>query len=77
MIDICILNQATEEVVFVKADENEIVEKYENNVELYIRDYLQFNLDEISYMTATAMECQMYGGTPFGGLTVTNNGYWD
>lgn len=77
MIDICILDHNAGEVVFVKADENEIAEKYENNVELYIRDFLQFNPDEISYMTGAALECSMYGGTPFGGLTVTNNAYWD
>jgi len=50
MIDICILDHNAGEVVFVKADENEIAEKYENNVELYIRDFLHLSGQKQSHV---------------------------
>ena len=77
MVDIVIMDNASSEVVFVKADENEIAEKYQNNVEVYLTEYLGYRLIDIEWMCSSEISVRMYGGLPFGGVEMTNNGILD
>lgn len=77
MVDIVIMDNSSDEVVFVKADENEIADKYENNVELYLVRYLGYRLSDINWMCSNSISVKMYNGMPFGGVEQTYNGYFD
>lgn len=77
MIDLVILDYSTNEVVFVKADEQEIAEKYNNSVEKYIQQSLDYNLGDIEYMCSDCMTVHMFGGIPFGGVEQTMDSFFD
>ena len=76
-IDIVILDLETEVVTFVKEDPQLIAEKFDNDVERYIEESLEFKLSQVSWMCGAGIRVEMFGGVPNGGLQVTNEDYSD
>ena len=76
-IDIVICDHSREVVTFVKGDPELIKTKYDNSIERYIEEFLEFKLSQVSWMCGTGICVEMFGGIPNCGLQVTAEDYWD
>ena len=77
MIDIVILDHEREVVTIVKADSMVIEKDFDNDIERYIEEFLEFKLSQVSWMSGTGICVEMFGGVPNAGLSVTPEDYWD